>query len=172
MICTLVRHDKTLVIFLLLENKLYFIIILHNKDQLKSSHSLALYFIHHEMYIIWSLNQTEAVFYLQIALQFIPSTHRPRRKTLKSIVKPNCSLPLRIKQFRKSPFCWVQYLPLIFICSLSHSIFTPQMGLGWSEIRKSHQQIRDFQRFGVIWSIRWCLFVANVFIKKLTSICW
>ena len=52
LIYTFIRHDKTLVISLLLVNKLYFIIILHNKDQLKLSHFLALHFIHHEMYIV------------------------------------------------------------------------------------------------------------------------
>jgi len=134
MICTFVRHDKTLVIFLLLVNKLYFIIILHNKDQLKSWHSvLVLYFIHHQMYNLrlelgWGGFLSACL--LQIALKFIPSTYRPCRKTLKRIFKRNCSLHLRMEPFRKSPFCCVQYLPLIFICILSHSIFTLQMGLG------------------------------------------
>ena len=115
---------------------------------------------------------------LQIVLKFIPSTHRPRRKTLKSIFKRNCSLLLRIEPFRKSPFCCVQYLPLVFICILSHSIFTLQMGLGLphllAEVRLGNptNKLQDIQRFGVIWSIRWWLFVANVLIKKLSSICW
>ena len=115
---------------------------------------------------------------LQIVLKFIASTHRPRRETLKSIFKRNCSQLLRIEPFRKSPFCCVQYLPLVFICILSHSNFYSSNGagaatfVGWSEIRKSHQQIQDIQRFGVIGWISWCLFVASVFIKKLTSICW
>ena len=106
---------------------------------------------------------------LQIVLKFIPSTHRPRRKTLKSIFKRNCSLLLRIEPFRKSPFCCVQYLPIrLYLHFISFNFYSSNGAgaatfVGWNEIRKSHQQIQDIQRSGVIWSIRWCLFVASTY---------
>ena len=114
---------------------------------------------------------------LQIVLKFIPSTHRPRRKTLKSIFKRNCSLLLRIEPFRKSPFCCVQYLPLVFTCILSHSIFTLQMGLGLPHLlaeaglglpptNSRHSTIWGNMVNKVMSICRKC------FHKKLTSICW
>lgn len=176
MICTFVRHDKTLVIFLLLVNKLYFIIILHNKDQLKSSHSVpVLYFIHHYMYnlrleLVWGGFLSACL--LQIALKFIPVLTALVVKRWN--VYLNAIVVCRLESSRLERVHSVAFNTFpssLFAFYLIQFLLGFKWGwaatfVGWREIRKSHQQIQDIQRFGVIWSIRWCLFVANVLIKN------
>lgn len=123
-------------------------------------------------YIIRGLNEAEAVFLSACLLQIV---NLKFIFLLKSIFKRNYNLPLRI-DFIKSPFCCVQCLPRIFINILSRSIFIFEWGCGsaahvcllkrdWGNFTNKFKTLNDFAN-------KVMLIVANVLIKKLTSICW
>ena len=119
-------------------------------------------------YIIRGLNEAEAVFLSACLLQIV---NLKFIFLLKSIFKRNYNLPLRI-DFIKSPFCCVQCLTRIFVNILSRSIFIFEWGCGSA----AHVCLlkRDWgnstNKFKTVNKVM--LIVANVLIKKLTSICW